>query len=1096
MDNQQFVTQLEQTLSTVLSPDNTAIKAATQKLKKEFYPNKQALPALIHVLQNSDNDGIKQLAAVEAKKLVSKQWEGQEESLRQGIRDSLLQFAFSYPSKNIRHSTARIIASIADIDIPKKQWESLLPALVAGATDSSRQTREMATFIIFCVLENFPLEWLAHTDSFIELFGTTLQDSESPEVQSTSVSVLEVISSYIEEEDELLARLATSFQALLPLMVTVLKQCVAGDDMDRTKDVFSAFNSFVLLDMRLLGQHFFEIVQFMVQITLNQSLDPEIRGFGLKTLTQCVSYRKSKLAQAKMGPQLTQCALRVVCEADPDDVEASLDSEDEENENEEDDPSSLALRLLNTLAVDLSPSQVIQPVLEAVVPMLSSSNAYERRAALLAIGVSTEGAPDYMSARLPKVIQFIVAGLTDSSIVVQAAALRSLSQLGEDLKDAVAEYHTSLMGPIINIIDSTDKILVYKYATYALDTLVEYMANDDIKQYLEPLMNKLFQMLDRAQSSSLKSAIVSAIGSVAYASGIAFKPYFEPSIKFLEQFISNMDSTEGMSEEDIELCAQTFENISSMARAVRSEAFSAYAEPLINAAYSAINNSESSRLREAGFAFISNMAKVYGSEFSSFLDRLLPEIYKCLEQNEIDLDIDDDEDIDDVDLAEKLNIHTGVTVEKEVALVALSDLATTTGAAFSPYVEKTVSVLQNQIEESYAIREAALSALWKLVFAMFKAHGAQNSTVQQLIQQARKTTAELLPNEYDVSMVLSCLDCLVEYSKSIGKQAVFDADDQESLPSICEQLGLLLKGEHLCQAQDEDEDVPSDEVDASETDAVVYDSALEVLVGLAQAFGPDFGKLFAPFKDLVTSQANSKDKAKRVSCLGCLAEISNSMGSVNPYQQEFLELFVNKLTTDSSTEVRGNAAYGIGIIVENAGFDTSSVYATILTALSKLLNNADTEFKNEDGDDETKEVTNRTYANACGCVSRMALKHESSVHLGAILPVLLAHLPLQTAFEENKPIFELIMKLYGANNELILNSTPKVTEIFEHVFQKEVEKEKLINESTLGREENLDRLNQFDSDETKQKVIALLKFLEGKFPGAVSSKTVLKSVLS
>ncbi|QPG73755.1 hypothetical protein FOA43_001069 [Brettanomyces nanus] len=1096
MDNQQFVTQLEQTLSTVLSPDNSAIKSATQKLKKEFYPNIQALPALIHVLQNSDNDGIKQLAAVEAKKLVTKQWEQQDAALQQGIRDSLLQFSFTYPSKNIRHSTARIVAAIADIDIPSKHWDSLLQSLVTAATDSTVQTREMATFIIFCVLENFPLEWLAHTDSFIELFANTLQDTASPEVQTTSVSVLEVISSYIEEEDELIVRLADSFQALMPRMLTVLKQCVAGDDMDKTKDMFSAFNSFVLLDMRLLGQHFFEIVQFMVQIVLNTSVDSEIRGFALKTLTQCVSYRKSKLAQAKMGPQLVQCALRVACEADQDEVESSLDSEDEENENEEDDPSSLALRLLNTLAIDLSPSQVIQPVLEAVGSMLSSSNPFERRAALLAIGVSTEGAPDYVSARLPKIIQLVVSGLNDSSIIVQAAALRTLSQLGEDLKDAVADYHAMLLGPIINIIDSTDKILVYKYATYALDTLVEYMSNDDIKQYLEPLMNKLFQMLDRAQSSSLKSAIVSAVGSVAYASGVAFKPYFEPSIKFLERFIDNMDNTEGMTEQDIELRAQTFENISSMARAVRSDAFAAYAEPLINAAYSAINNSSSGRLREAGFAFVSNMAKVYGTQFGSFLEKIIPEIYKCLEQNEIDLDIDDDEDIEEVDLAEKLNIHTGVTVEKEVALVALSELATSTGAAFSPYVEKTVQVLRNQIEESYAIREAALSALWKLVYATYKVHGGDNPTVQQLIDQARKTTAELLPNEYDVSMVLSCLDCLVEYSKLIGKQAVFDANDQESLPSICEQLALLLKGEHLCQAQDEDEDLPSDEVDASETDAVVYDSALEVLVGLSQAFGVEFAKLFAPFKELVLGQSNSNDKAKRISCLGCLAEISNNMGPTNPYQQEFLELFVQKLTGDSSTEVRGNAAYGVGIIVENANFDSSSAFPTILQALSKLLNNADTEFKNEDGDDETKEVINRTYANSCGCVCRMVLKHESAVPLNAILSSLLAHLPLQTAFEENKPIFELIMKLYGENNELIMNSTSKVIEIFEGVFQKEADKEKLINESTLGREENVDRLNQFDSDETKHKVVQLLKFLDQKYAGSVSSKPVLKAAIN
>lgn len=1108
MSDNQFLEQLEQTLSVILSPDSKAIKQATEQLKKQFYPNTGALPALIHILQNSGNDGIKQLAAVEAKKLISKQWEKQDPSLQQQIRDSLLQFAFTYPSKNIRHSTARIVAAIADIDLPEKHWDGLLPALVSGAQNQQVQTREMATFIILCVLENFPLEWLGQTPSFLDLFGHTLQDSESIEVRTTSMSALEVISSYIEEDDKLIESLGDKFQNLLTVMITILKDSIgmgkqgsSASDPDFTKDMFTSFNSFVLLDMRLLGNHFFEIIKLMVDVMMASSLDNEIRDFALQTLIESVSYRKTKIIQAKLGPQLVECALRVACEADKDDVEAALDSEDEENENEEDDPASLSLHLINMLAINLPPQQVIQPVVKAAPAMLSSQDPFERRAALLAIGISSEGAPDYFCSVLDKVIQIVVAGLKDSSLVVQAAALRMLSQLVEDLKDSVADYHSQLMGPIINIIDHTDKILVYKYATYALDTLVEYMGSSDVKQYMEPLMNKLFQMLERAQSSSLKSAIVSAIGSVAYAAGISFKPYFNPSIKFLSQFISNIDNIEGMTEDDIELRAQTFENISSMARAVRSEVFAPYAESFINAAYSAIN-STSGRLREAGFAFISNIAKVYGFQFGGpFLEKIVPRICECLKQNEFDIvddeNLDSNEELSAEDLEEHFNVHTGVTVEKQVALVALNELATATGAEFTPFVPKVVETLLSQIDHSYAIREAAFSSLWKIVYSMYKVHGPSNDTVLALITKARDVTAKTLPDEYDTSMVLSCLDCLAEYIKSMGRIAVVDAKDQESLPSICGQLALLIKGEHISQELDKDEDVPSDEIDSSETEAAVYDSSLEVLVSLSHAFGENFHQLFNPFKQLVLAQANSKDKAKRVSCLGCLAEISNNMAGSNPYAQEFLQLFVEKLTSDLSTEVRGNAAYGVGVVIAtSSGFDTTSAYGPVLHTLSKILATPDTDFKNEDGDDETKEVINRTIANACGCASRMALKNLQAASINDILPVMLARLPLQTAFEENKPIFDLIMKLYGDGNELILNSTPKIVDIFAEVFQKEADKDKLINESTLGREENVDRLNQFDSNETKLKVVELLKFLEGKYPGSVSSKPVLKAALS
>ncbi|GME90146.1 unnamed protein product [Ambrosiozyma monospora] len=223
----------------------------------------------------------------------------------------------------------------------------------------------------------------------------------------------------------------------------------------------------------------------------------------------------------------------------------------------------------------------------------------------------------------------------------------------------------------------------------------------------------------------------------------------------------------------------------------------------------------------------------------------------------------------------------------------------------------------------------------------------------------------------------------------------------------------------------------------------------------------------------------------------------NGMKTENPFVTEMLQVFVNKLTDDKSSEVRGNAAYGVGIVIEYANTDVSAAYPSILQSLSKLLNKADKEvLKTEDGDDETKEVIHRTFANACGCVARMALKNEAAVPLDAILPTLLDHLPLETGFEENKPIFELILKLYQANNEVIVTATPKLVEIFDYVFLKEIEKEKLITESTLGREENIERLNQFDSEESKQKVIEFLKFLESKYNGLVSSKEVLKTVIA
>lgn len=112
------------------------------------------------------------------------------------------------------------------------------------------------------------------------------------------------------------------------------------------------------------------------------------------------------------------------------------------------------------------------------------------------------------------------------------------------------------------------------------------------------------------------------------------------------------------------------------------------------------------------------------------------------------------------------------------------------------------------------------------------------------------------------------------------------------------------------------------------------------------------------------------------------------------------------------------------------------------------------------------------------------------------VPALLAHLPLNTGFEEYNPIFELIMKLYQENSPVITNETPRIIEIFSAVFTKENDRIKLEKESTLGREENMERLKQFQTEEMKHKVIELLKYLNTTYNGIVAQNPVLAAVIA
>jgi hypothetical protein len=1109
--DQQFVASLEQTLVQATLPDSQAIKDATARLAAEFYTNSQSLPALLFILQSNQNEQIRLLAAVESRKLVMKHWTSIDAATKQRIKESILQYAFTESSKRIRHQTASVITAIAQSEFEDGSWDSLVQLLAHAATDdSSMQNKETAAFILWTLLEGGIPELGQSIGSFLELFSKTVQDQSSREVRVYSVLSLTaaagIAESYINTQPEL----AVAFKNVIPSMVQVLKDVMTANDEDSAKQVFNAFNDMLLFEAKMIGDNLISLVQIMIEIASNTQVEAEIRGYALQFLSSAVTFRKGKIASKKLGRDITLAALKISSE--PIDVEAELEDEDDDNENEESDPPSLALRLIAISSIELPPSQIVTTIFEQLPHMLSSANQFERRAGLLAIGVAVAGAPDFYTTQMEKIIGALIAGLKDSEVVVRVAALRSLSTLISDMKDLMSEHYESLLPLIIEIIDSATNVTVYKYACTSLDALIEFMSIEGITKYLEPLMNKLFQMLQSTDSSKLRAIIVSAIGSTAYAAGIAFIPYFTKSVETLEPFIQDAGNVEGMSEDDIELRALTFENISTMARAVKSESFSQVAKPLIDSAYIAIQ-SESSRLREAGYAFISNMAKVYGKEFAAFLPNIMPEIYKTLEQEEFNLNFNPDNDDelqgDEEDLGEKFQVHTGITIEKEIAAIALSELAIGTKELFAPYIEQSVHVLAEQAQESYGMRETALSSLWNVVEAMTSTVVEKktypkgvptgsyvNEHILSLIKHARELSITLLNEEYESVMVSSVLDSLSSLLSKYGPIIIMDHGDSSSLEALCGELMTLLKGEHMCQTLDDDEIPEDEEVDGSEMEALLTESALEVLVALSEALGPDFGQIFASFKNTIVSDVTSKDKNKRVYSVGALADIASNLKESNQYSDELLQLLMDRLEHDKSVEVRGNSAYGVGLLVYHGSNNYSSIYSNIFNSLSKLLNKVQKQQSNAAADDEeTRDVVHRAYANACGCVSRLALKQQDATPLSVVLPILFEHLPLELAYEEYAPIYELLIKLYQTGNEDIVSYTPKVIEIFAHIFSKEESTDKLERESTLGREENIDLFRQFKSAESKQQVVELLKFLESKFAGSVSQNAVLSKYL-
>lgn len=104
MDEQEFVSLLQ----ALLQPDTQKVKAATSQLNKTYYTSPQSLTALIHILVSQSQPELRQLAAIEARKLASKHWAAVPEDQKQTLRQSLLQSTIEEEQQLPRHTNLTV----------------------------------------------------------------------------------------------------------------------------------------------------------------------------------------------------------------------------------------------------------------------------------------------------------------------------------------------------------------------------------------------------------------------------------------------------------------------------------------------------------------------------------------------------------------------------------------------------------------------------------------------------------------------------------------------------------------------------------------------------------------------------------------------------------------------------------------------------------------------------------------------------------------------------------------------------------------------------------------------------------------------------
>lgn len=242
-----------------------------------------------------------------------------------------------------------------------------------------------------------------------------------------------------------------------------------------------------------------------------------------------------------------------------------------------------------------------------------------------------------------------------------------------------------------------------------------------------------------------------------------------------------------------------------------------------------------------------------------------------------------------------------------------------------------------------------------------------------------------------------------------------------AVQQITEIVLSILQKKHVCQQDLDGEDADDEEMESSEYDWLVIETAMEVVTCLAAALGETFAELYQIFEKPCLKYTSGQEKYERSAAVGTIAECVGNMGAaVTPYTPGLMKMFLKRLG-DEDPEVRSNAAYGTGLLCEMSGNDKEILtnYNTILAKLEPLLH-------------QKQEA--RLLDNSAGCVARMIKAHPNNVPVDQVLPVLVQLLPLREDYEENEAVFEMIVALYQAQNPVVQSLTPQIIPVLQQVL--------------------------------------------------------------
>ncbi|XP_059451308.1 uncharacterized protein LOC132182124 [Corylus avellana] len=545
---------------------------------------------------------------------------------------------------------------------------------------------------------------------------------------------------------------------------------------------------------------------------------------------------------------------------------------------------------------------------------------------------------------------------------------------------------------------------------------------NDLTLYLEKIVSRLLVLLQN-ENQKLQEEAMATLASIAISSQDQFHPYYDATMASLKAIFFNKSDA---SNSKRMLRAKSVECISSIAVAVGKEKFMNDAtkviKVLVSLQKSLLDTDHSIRIHllQAWLGF----CKCLGRSSEAYVSELVPIFLRSAE-----LSVDDN----DVDTDEPPHDQSDLLREKALACNLLCCFAVQLKENFFTWVSQVSKILvplllHPHLETRMASASAMPELLCSAILAVQKGEsgGRSMSFVQNLA----------------TFIVPALVKALKEVTGLNFPQAQIGpvADGMKHVLAVHSCRNLEMAGREA----DEDFNMEEEESIEKRLEDVILHQAGNCLITMIKVFKagfmPYFEKLSSDITAMLGDDRTAREKTIAFSISNCV--IQQCQEAAHKYYDTYLP-FLLKVCDDENSDVKQEAAHGIGVCAEFAQSKFKNIAEVAVVSLNSVISHSNPLLSSEN---------RKTYDTAVLALGKICKFHRESINAPQVVPTWLGYLPIEDDPTEAKVVHEELCSMVERSDKELLGPdnlhVPKITEVFAKIVAK---KDNLATEETADR---------------------------------------------